>query len=186
MGLLQTIIEAQGGAVVKQLANDTGLDTTNTVTALAKLLGGLNRGIQNNTAQPAGLESLMRAIQGGNHQQYLQDSQSAFTESARQDGNHILGHILGSKDASRALASQVEQDTGISSGILKKMLPMVATMAMGALSKQSQSSGGALSQLLGSGQQSPAASSLLSSFLDADNDGSVLDDVMGMATKLLR
>ena len=186
MGLLQTIIEAQGGAVVKQLASNTGLNTNDTVTALAKLLGGLNRGIQNNTTQATGLESLMRAIQGGNHQQYLQDSSSVFTESARQDGNNILGHILGSKDASRALAGQVEQDTGISSGILKKMLPMVATMAMGALSKQTHSSSGALSQLLSGGQQSSAASSMLSSFLDADNDGSVLDDVMGMAAKFLR
>lgn len=186
MGLLQTILEAQGGAVVKQLASNTGLDTNNTVAALAKLLGGLNKGVQTRTAQPSGLEALMGAIQGGSHQRYLENSQEAFTPSALLDGNNILGHILGSKDASRSLAGQVQKETGISSSILKKMLPIVATMAMGALSKQSHSKGGALSQLLGGGHQSSGASSLLSSFLDADNDGSVLDDVMGMAAKFLR
>ena len=185
MGLLQTIIEAQGGAIVKQLANNTGLDTNNTVTALAKLLG-LNRGIQSNTAQSGGLDSLLRAIQSGGHQQYLENTNQVFTDTARQDGNSILGHILGNKNSSRSLASQVEQETGISSSILKKMLPIVASMAMGALSKQTNSSGGVLSQLLGGGKPSSGASSLLSSFLDADNDGSVLDDVMSMAVKMIR
>ncbi len=186
MGLLQTIIEAQGGALVKQLAGNTGLDTNSTVTALAKLLGGLNQGIKANTARPEGLEALMGAIQRGNHQRYLEDPREVFNPSALMDGNKILGHILGSKDASRSLASQVERETGVSSSILKKMLPMVATMAMGALSKQSHAQGGALSQLLGGGQPQSGAASLLSSFLDADNDGSVLDDVMGMAAKFLR
>ena len=170
----------------KQLSNNSGLDTNNTVTALAKLLGGLNQGIQHNTAQSGGMESLLRALQGGNHQRYLQDRETAFSNSARQDGNSILGHILGSKDASRSLAGRVEKETGISSSILKKMLPVVASLAMGALSKQSHSQGGALSQLLGGGQSSSAANSLLTSFLDTDNDGSVLDDDMSMAAKYLR
>jgi hypothetical protein len=102
------------------------------------------------------------------------------------DGNKILGHILGNKDASRALAGQVEAETGISSSILKKMLPIVATMAMGALGKQSQSSNGVLGQLLGGSRSSSDASSLLNTFLDRDRDGSILDDVMGMAAKFLR
>lgn len=187
MGLLQTILEAQGGALVKQLSNNTGLDTNNTVTALAKLLGGLNKGIQTNTVQSGGMDSLLRAIQTGGHQQYLEDTDQAFSAHARQDGNNILGHILGNKNASRALAGQVEQETGISSSILKKMLPLVATMAMGALSKQTNTSGGALSALLGGGGRSSNDNmGMLSSFLDADNDGSVIDDVMKMATKLLR
>lgn len=186
MGLLQTILEAQNGAVVKQLSSNTGLDANNTVAVLAKLLGGLNQGIQTNTAKPGGLEALMSAIQGGSHQRYLENSQDAFTPSATMDGNKILGYILGNKTASRSLAGQVEKDTGISSSILKKMLPVVATLAMGALGKQSQSKGGALSQLFSGGGQSSGASSLLTSFLDADNDGSIVDDVMGMAAKFLR
>lgn len=186
MGLLQTILEAQGGQLVKQLANTSGLDTNNTVAALAKLLGGLNQGIQSNSAQSGGLDSLLRALKKGGHEEYLENPNRPFTDDARQDGNNILGHILGSKNASRALAGQVEQETGISSSILKKMLPIVATMAMGALSKQTNTSGGALSALLGGRQSSNDNMSMLTSFLDADNDGSVIDDVMKMAAKFLR
>jgi len=104
------------------------------------------------------------------------------------DGNKILGHILGSKTASRQLASNVEQQTGISSTVLKKMLPVVATMLMGAMKKQSGSNNN-LAQLFGqtapARQQSSMGSKLLSSFLDSDQDGSVVDDLMGMAVKHL-
>jgi len=131
---------------------------------------------------------LIKAVQGGNHDRYLKDSKAAFNPSAILDGNKILGHILGSKNASRALASQVESETGISSSILKKMLPVVATMAMGAMKNQSASKSG-LAALFG--QTAPAraqqsmGSKLLSGFLDKDHDGSVVDDLMGMAVKHL-
>jgi len=188
MSLLQTILKAQGGKVVEQLAKSSGLDTGNTVAAVAQLLNGLNGGIKKNTANSGGLEALINAVQGGNHDRYLSNSKAAFNPSAILDGNKILGHILGSKNASRALASQVESETGISSSILKKMLPVVATMAMGAMKKQS-TSGNGLAQLFG--QSAPVranqsmGSKLLSSFLDSDQDGSVVDDLMGMAVKHL-
>ena len=71
--------------------------------------------------------------------------------------------------------------------MLKKMLPMVAAMTMGGMSKQVQGQsqgglGGVLGALTGSGG---GAGGMLTKFLDADNDGSVLDDVMGFAKKLM-
>ncbi len=187
MGLLQTILEAQNGGIIKQLASASGLDNQSAASAVAKLLGGLNKGVQKNTANPGGLEALMATIQGGNHDRYLSRQDAAFSPAAQLDGNSILGHILGNKDASRGLAGQVAKETGISSGILKKMLPIVATLAMGALKKQS-SSGGGLGQLFGGGigrnkQEQSMASGLLSSFLDKDRDGSIVDDLLGMAAK---
>jgi Carboxypeptidase regulatory-like domain/Bacterial protein of unknown function (DUF937) len=52
----------------------------------------------------------------------------------RVDG--ILGHIFGSKDVSRQVASRASAQTGISESVLKGMLPVVAAMAMGAMSKR--------------------------------------------------
>lgn len=190
MSLLQTILQAQGGAIVSQLAKSSGLDTGNTVAAVAQLLSGLNKGIKKNTAQSGGLNALIKAVQGGNHDRYLKDNKTAFNANAVSDGNNILSHILGNKQASRNLASQVQDQTGISSSVLKKMLPVVATMLMGAMKKQS--GGGSNNQLASLfGQQAPAqpqssmGSKLLSSFLDSDQDGSVVDDLMGMAVKHL-
>lgn len=183
MGLLQTILEAQNGGIIKQLAKANGLDNQTAASAVAKLLGGLNKGVQQNIQKPSGLEALMGAIQGGGHDRYLGNTSSALSSSSILDGNNILGHILGSKSASRNLASQVSGETGISSSILKKMLPVVASLAMGAM-KQQSGSGGGLSALFGGGQKKQSMTSgLLSSFLDRDNDGSIVDDVLGMAAK---
>ena len=89
-------------------------------------------------------------------------------------GNGILGHILGSKDASRNVAAHAAQASGVDASIIKKMLPVVAAMAMGALSKQTDS--GRRLKDDGGG--------LLGSLLDSNQDGQVLDDVINLARKL--
>ena len=67
--------------------------------------------------------------------------------------------------------------------MLKKMLPVVAAMAMGALSKQR--SGGNV-QTLNNAPAQEGLMGMLGQFLDADKDGSVVDDVLGMASKFLK
>lgn len=71
------------------------------------------------------------------------------------EGNQILGHLFGSKDISRAVADQVAFTSGIGPSILKKMLPVVASMLMGGIFKgtqgrASQGGGGMMDELLGS------------------------------------
>jgi hypothetical protein len=58
------------------------------------------------------------------------------------------------------------------------MLPLLASVAMGAMAKQGL--GGA------AGREQSSAAGMLTSFLDADKDGSVMDDLLGMAGKLFR
>ena len=97
------------------------------------------------------------------------------------DGNGILGHIFGSKDVSRQVASQVASQTGIGEGVLKAMLPVVAAMMMGALSKRmSQPAAVGADTGLGGGLLG-----MLSPALDANRDGSMVDDVAGMVGRLL-
>ena len=58
-------------------------------------------------------------------------------------GNQILGHIFGSKDKSREVASQASQQSGVDSSVLKKLLPIVAgAVAMHYMSKRGRSGGG--------------------------------------------
>ncbi|PHS27130.1 MAG: hypothetical protein COA83_01005 [Methylophaga sp.] len=84
---------------------------------------------------------MLGALGKGNHQRYVDDPNTLSEPESLRDGNKILGHLLGSKDASRQVASQVASSTGIGSSIIKKLLPMVATMLMGAMSKGAQSNG---------------------------------------------
>lgn len=189
MNLLETIMSAQSGDVVKKMAEANGVDVNDALKALGSLIPGVAGNLKENAQQGNGLESLFKALQNGGHDQYLEDPSAAVSRTGIQDGNNILGHILGSKDASRQLASQAAGQTGLDSGLMKKMLPVVASLVMGALSKQTRS-GGSLSDfssLLGGGKANNQAEpqGMLSSFLDMDKDGSCVDDVMSMAARFM-
>lgn len=127
MSLLKSIIEAQGGQVLKQLASNFNLKPDQAGAAVSQLLPALTGGYKKNMASPQGLEGLMKALQGGGHQRYIEKPEELTRPETIQDGNGILGHLLGSKDASRQVAAQAAQKTGIDVSILKKMLPMVAS-----------------------------------------------------------
>jgi hypothetical protein len=123
----------------------------------------------------------MAALAGGSHQRYFDDPASLTQAATIDDGNGILGHILGSKDVSRQVAAQASARTGIGADVLKQMLPMVATLAMGALAKQSAAPHAGAVQTGEAG-----VLGMLTPLLDANKDGSVTDDVMGMLGKFLR
>ncbi len=171
--LMNMILGAAGGGVVQKVASQFGLDESQAQSAIQALLPAITGGVQRNVAQTGGLESLLGALTGGNHEQYLDNP--ATLENATPDGNSILGHLLGSKDASRQVAAQAAEQTGLGSDLMKQMLPIVASLAMGALSKQS--SGSNLAGMMQGGQSS-GVMGLLGSFLDQNHDGSMVDDVL--------
>lgn len=217
MNLLEAILGAQNGASAQQAGKALGLDQSQTQNAIAALLPAISSALKKNTGNPQGFAQLMEALQRGNHQQYLEQPERMGREESILDGNKILGHLFGSKDVSRAVAGHASEKTGLGADVLKKLLPMVATMAMGSLSKQTaqpsmkqQLANLAIQQMLGGGQQQQQASGLggllsgllgggqakqqrqvqqhhqqgmgmIGKMLDADGDGSMMDDILNMA-----
>lgn len=181
MDLLRALLEQGGGGSVRQLADNFGLDENQTVSAISSLLPALGQGLARNASTPAGLEGLLGALASGGHGRYLEDPSTLGQEETVRDGNGILGHILGSKDVSRQVARQAADRTGVGADVLKKMLPVVAAMAMGALSRQT-----AGTQSAAAGQGAGGLMGILGQFLDSDRDGSVVDDFLGMASKFLQ
>ena len=188
MDLLKTILQAGNGQVLQQMAAQLGTNPAATQSALTKVLGALGQGVAKNASTPGGLEGLVKALGSGNHSSYLENPSALGQAASIADGNGILGHILGSKDASRALAGQVAGQTGVSADIVKKLLAMAAAAMMGALSQRTQGGQALASQLgtsgIGAGGQNAGLGSLLG-MLDADGDGSPVNDILGMAKKFL-
>jgi len=178
MGLLDSLLSPQNSGALKQIAGQLGMGESDAADAMKQLLPALSQGMNRNLQQPGGMGNLLGALQRGNHQQYVERPETLGRDEAVADGNAILGHLLGSKDASRRVAANAAGSTGLDEGLLKKMLPMVAAMVMGAVSKQT--GGGAAAPTGGDS----ALGGMLTSFLDADKDGSVMDDVLDMAKKL--
>ena len=176
MNLLETVM--QNPALVGQLAQNFGVGQGDAQKGLEALLPGLARGIQRNARQPGGLESLIGAIQNGGHQRYVDEPSALGQASTIQDGNGILGHILGSKDVSRNVAAVAAKDTGIDASLIKKALPLLATLAMGAMSKKT--SGG---REIGTSASAGGLGPLGDLLGMAGKAQGGLDDILGMARK---
>ena len=177
MNLMDMIMSAAGGQAPQQIGQQFGLDAQQSQSAIQALLPAISSGLKQNTSSPQGLAGLLGALQNGQHSQYLDNPAQLGAPAAVAEGNGILGHLFGSKEVSRAVAGRASEQSGVSSDILKKMLPMVAMMAMGGLGKQTtgaQAQGGgmqamlgqmAMQQLMGGGQKSGGLGGMLGGLL---------------------
>lgn len=179
MNILETVLQAAGGSAVDTIAKNFGLNGSQASDVIGQLIPALSRGMQKNTQSTGGLDGLIGALTKGNHSNYMDNPGDLLRNSNVDDGNKILGHLFGDKQVSREVASRAATKTGVDSSIIKKMLPIIASLAMGAMSKQSSQAGI-------NSPQSSGVSDLLGSFLDSDGDGSIADDLLGMAGKFLR
>ncbi len=176
MDLLDLLNSAGGKDSVGELAGAVGLGSADTNKLIGALAPALLGGLQKNTASDDGLAGLRSALQTGGHDRYV-DNPGLLREAAtRADGNKILGHIFGSKDVSRNVAGHAAKETGIDAGIIKKALPLLASLAMGAMSKKS-SGGRELGTSASAGGLGPLGDLL------GGGDGFGLDDVLGLARK---
>lgn len=168
MDLMDLLQATGGGDSVGQLASAVGLGSSDTSKLVSALAPALMRGMQKNAANDDGLAGLSRALQTGGHDRYIDDPSLLAADETRTDGNNILGHIFGSKDVSRNVAAAAADETGLDAGLIKKALPLLASLAMGAMSKQSSAGrdSGPLGDLLG-----------------AVSGKGGLDDILGMARK---
>lgn len=189
---MMSILKQSGaiGSIAQQLGVNEQMAEMGAGALLPAILGGFKKTAQ---AQPTGMDGLgglLGQLGGGG----LLDSVLSPDPTPVDQGNSVLGQIFGSKDVSRSVADHASGQTGLDSSLLKKMLPLLAMLVAGHMAKQGNGEGGGLGGLLGGllggGQQAAPAGGGgfggLGSLLDMDGDGNPLDDIMGMAGKLMR
>jgi hypothetical protein len=135
--LFDMLSQAQDGRGMELLARQFNLSQQQAQLAVEALLPAFSQGLKRNASDPYGLGGFLNALASGNHAKYFEDATKAFSPQGVDEGNGILGHLFGSKDLSRAVASQAAQATGLSQQMLQQMLPVIASMVMGGLFKQS-------------------------------------------------
>ncbi|MEH6715769.1 DUF937 domain-containing protein [Parasphingorhabdus flavimaris] len=191
MNIMDMLQQSGGiGTMAKELGVNESVAQAGAAALLPAILGGFKKTTQ---AQPSGLDGLgglLGQLGGGG----LLDSVLGTQPTPVSKGNEVLGQIFGSKEVSRTVAAGAEQQTGISSDLLKKMLPVVAMMVAGYMAKESSGSagnggglGGLIGGLLGGGSKTSGGGlGGVASMLDLNGDGNPLDDIIGMAGKLVR
>ncbi len=141
MNLFDMISQSQGGNAIDNLANQFGLDPSQAEAAVKQLAPALGAGLSRNTSNGKGLADLLSSLSGGRHERYVDDPALLGANETTEEGNGILGHLFGSKQVSRKVAEHASAQTGIGAAVLKKMLPVVATMVMGGLAKKAMGGG---------------------------------------------
>ncbi len=179
--LLDLINRFGGKDAVAAMAARVGLTPEQTQSAMAALMpavaGGLASHVKANGA--AALDASVAPATA------VVASDGAASDAAVNHGGGLLGALFGSSEATSAVADHAAAATGIDASKLVALLPMVATLAAGALghaggaAAPSGGIGGMLGGLLG-GSTGGGAASVLGSLLGSSGGTNALDGILGM------
>jgi hypothetical protein len=187
-GLSDLLGSAAGAQMISGMARETGQPEDKTADVLSMAMPLLLGAMKKNASSPQGAEGLIQALSSRHTGGILEDMGGLFNggvdESIKSDGAGILGHVLGNRQP--AVESALSQQTGIDAGTIAQILKIGAPILLGFLGQQraraNVSDAGGLNSLLGSllGGQPSQNRDLITSLIDSDGDGSVLDDVSDM------
>ncbi len=213
---LISILQQTGGigAIASQLGISPQIAEAGAAALLPAVVGGFSKQADASGGGEGGLGSLIGML-GGLGGASLATNVIGPEPTDISKGNDVLGQIFGSKDVSRTVAAHASNQSGLDPALLKKMLPILAMLVAGYMSKQAsgatgeQSGGGGqsgglggmlgsvLGSVLGGGSQSAPArggmggmlGGVLGSLLGGgktSGGGNALDEIIGMAGKLTR
>ncbi len=190
MSMLDMLQQRLGGDAVNQISKQLGTDPSTTQTAIAAALPMLVGALARNAQDPGKAGALANAL--GKHDGSVLDDVAGYLGRGgdTSDGAGILGHVLGGRKEN--VETGLGQAAGLDASKAGLLLSMLAPLVMGALGKAQREKGldtGGLAGMLGGEQQraadaAPGVMGMLTSFLDRDHDGSVMDDIGGMLGKL--
>ncbi len=187
-GLLDLLGGPMGKQLIDGVSEQTGQPADKTADVLSMAMPLLLGAMKKNASDPQGASGLINAL-NSKHSGGILDNlgglfQGGVNDSVLEDGAGILGHVLGKKQP--LVENAISQKSGVDAGTVAQILKIAAPIVMGYLGRQKAQSNvsdsDGLTSLLGSmlGGQPKQNQSLITSLIDADGDGSVLDDVAGM------
>ena len=176
------------GKLAEQVGGNEGQVKSGVMAALPAMLTALSK----NTGTEKGAEELNNALETKHDGSILNNLSGYLSNPDLKDGAGILNHLFGSQTSN--VANAVSQSSGLDSNGSMKMLQMLAPVLMGMLGQQKKQNNldaegiGNLTSMLASNFGSEAGASgimdVVTNLLDANKDGNVMDDIMGMVGKL--
>ena len=176
------------GQLAEQVGGNEGQVKNGVMAALPAMLTALSK----NTGTEKGAQELSNALETKHDGSILNNLSGYLSNPDLKDGAGILNHLFGSQTSN--VANAVSQSSGLDSNGSMKMLQMLAPVLMGMLGQQKKQNNldaegiGNLTSMLASNFGSEAGASgimeAVTNLLDANKDGNVMDDIMGMVGKL--
>jgi hypothetical protein len=180
-----------GSTGIDQISGMLGQDKKSTSNALEAILPSLIRGLSRNASQPEGAKALTNALRKDHDGGILDDILGFLGNTDQNEGQGILGHILGEKK--ERVESGLSRSTGLDVSSIIKLMSIAAPLVMGLLGKQSRENdleADDLSQLLRKedqnlGRKTTRKLSPILQILDSNADGEVTDDLVNIGTGFL-
>ena len=191
MSLLDQLKQSLGPEVLQQISSQLGADHNTTNSAVNAALPVLLGALASKASTPDGASALNTTLAAHHDGSALDNISSILSGAESGPGAGILSHVLGGNQSN--VANGIGAATGMDAAKVGSLLTMLAPIVMGALGKARTTGGldaGGLASMLGHEQSSITNAggglSGLMGMLDQNHDGSVADDVMGMASKLFK
>ena len=175
------------GQLAEQVGGNEGQVKNGVMAALPAMLTALSK----NTGTEKGAQELNNALEKKHDGSILDNLSGYLSNPDLKDGAGILNHLFGNQTSN--VANAVSQSSGLDSNGSMKMLQMLAPILMGMLGQQKKQNNldakglGNLTSMLASNFGSEAGASgimeAVTNLLDANKDGNVMDDIMGMVGK---
>lgn len=185
-GLLGQVLAGDNLSAISQ---SIGADESTTSSAIQAALPMIVGGLARNASSEDGASALAGALDRDHDGSILSNIAGFVLGGGAQQANGagILGHIFGNRQ--EAVEQGVSQASGVDMSTIAKLLPLLAPLVMGYLSRQKQQQGmdadslaGALGQQQAALQQSQSPlMGMLSAVLDSNHDGSMVDDAIRLA-----
>lgn len=189
--IMDILGQALGGRAVGEMSRSIGADRDQTAAAVAAALPLLVGALSKNSSTGGGAASLFGALDRDHDGSILDDVAGIFDGAAQEPGDAILGHVLGNRRS--GVETGISRASGLDAAKVARLLSLLAPLVMGALAKARRQRGldaGGLSSFLEDERRStenavPDVMSSLGRLLDADADGSAIDDVAQIGSGLL-
>ena len=192
-GILDLLQGPMGQMIIQGASSQLGQDSNKTQSAISAAIPMLMGALKKQASNPDAASGLMNALQkhdGG----ILDNVMDIFgggnvNDDVVEDGDKILGHVLG--DKKETVAAALGQKSGLDLGSAMNILKMAAPIVMGMLGKQTREKQvsnptdltNIIGGMLGGSKETEEHGSFIESILDQDGDGSVIDDLFNMGKK---
>lgn len=189
--LMAGLAQQLSGDTIGQIAGLIGASNEDTGKAVAASLPMLLGSLAGASQQPTQANALFGAL-SNDHDGSILDMLGPLlaggyaSRALGSDGTRVLGHLFGNKQG--AVENAVAKSAGLDSGLIQKILPILAPIVMGYLGRRLTSSGldaGGLGGLLGGErekvrQQDPGLGGIFDLLAGGnDDDGGGLMDMAG-------
>lgn len=187
-GIMNLLGGDLGKSLVEGLSSQTGQSKSNTNNLLNMAMPVLLQAMQRNASSPKGAAGLMGALSNKHDGCILDNLGAVFSglnsNAVQEDGGKILGHVFGNRQQN--IQNTLSKQSGMDASSVSQILKIAAPVVMGLLDKQQRQTSvrdaSRLSNMLGGligGNFHNNKQSFIESILDADNDGSIVDDLAG-------